>query len=211
MLSTAVIAHLLGVEPGDLGVTTYRPPYTPISFAALAGRERGNLYDPVRTTGAHSWHLAHGAEFENVGQWKRPWFYPNPGEDMETAVLRECAAARTNVAFMDGSTLGKIDVQGPDAPAFLDMLYTNVMSSLKVGMIRYGVMCTPDGMALDDGAVFRLGDDRYLVTTTTGNAAKILDWMEEWLQTEWPQLQVVWVRDRTMGDGAVRARVPAPC
>ncbi len=91
---------------------------------------------------------------------------------------------------MDGSTLGKIDVQGPDAPAFLDMLYTNVMSSLKVGMIRYGVMCTPDGMALDDGTVFRLGADRYLVTTTTGNAAKILDWMEEWLQTEWPQLQV---------------------
>ncbi len=86
VLSTAVIAHLLGVEPGDLGITTYRPPYTPISFAALAGRERGNLYDPVRTTGAHSWHLAHGAEFENVGQWKRPWFYPDHGEDMETAV-----------------------------------------------------------------------------------------------------------------------------
>ena len=87
LLSTAVIAHVLGVEPGELGTTTYRPPYTPISFAALAGRERGDLYDPVRTTGAHSWHVAHGAEFENVGQWKRPWFYPEPGEDMETAVL----------------------------------------------------------------------------------------------------------------------------
>lgn len=190
VVSTAVIAHLLGVEPGDLGTTTYRPPYTPISFAVLAGRERGDLYDPVRTTGAHAWHVAHGAEFENVGQWKRPWFYPAPGEDMESAVLRECAAARTNVAFMDGSTLGKIDVQGPDAPVFLDMLYTNLMSSLKVGMIRYGVMCGPDGMALDDGTVFRLSPDRYLVTTTTGNAAKVLDWMEEWLQTEWPQLQV---------------------
>ena len=190
LLSTAVMAHLLGVEPGELGTTTYRPPYTPISFAALAGRERGDLYDPVRTTAAHSWHVARGAEFENVGQWKRPWFYPEPGEDMETAVLRECAAARTNVAFMDGSTLGKIDVQGPDAAAFLDMLYTNLMSSLKIGMIRYGVMCTPDGMALDDGTVFRLAPERYLVTTTTGNAAKILDWMEEWLQTEWPHLKV---------------------
>ncbi len=190
VLTTAVVAHVLGVEPGELGTTTYRPPYTPISFAALAGRERGELYDPVRTTGAHGWHVGHGAEFENVGQWKRPWFYPLPGEDMHAAVARECTAARTNVAFMDGSTLGKIDVQGPDAPAFLDMLYTNLMSSLKVGMIRYGVMCGPDGMVIDDGTVFRLSPRRFLVTTTTGNAAKILDWMEEWLQTEWPQLDV---------------------
>jgi sarcosine oxidase subunit alpha len=190
VLATAVVAHVLGVEPGDLGTTTYRPPYTPISFAALAGRERGDLYDPVRTTGAHPWHVAHGAQFENVGQWKRPWFYPVAGEDMHAAVKRECIAVRGNVAFMDGSTLGKIDVQGPDAPAFLDMLYTNLMSNLKIGMIRYGVMCGPDGMAMDDGTVFRLADDRYLVTTTTGNAAKILDWMEEWLQTEWPELRV---------------------
>lgn len=190
LLTTAVVAQMLGVELGELGTTTYRPPYTPISFAALAGRERGDLYDPVRTTGAHDWHVAHGAEFENVGQWKRPWFYPRDGEDMATCVKRECAAARTNVAFMDGSTLGKIDVQGPDAAAFLDLLYTNLMSTLKVGMIRYGVMCGPDGMALDDGTVFRLAPERYLVTTTTGNAAKILDWMEEWLQTEWPEMRV---------------------
>ena len=190
LLATAVVAHVLGVEPGELGTTTYRPPYTPISFAALAGRERGDLYDPVRTTGAHAWHVEHGAEFENVGQWKRPWFYPQFGEDMHAAVARECTGARTNVAFMDGSTLGKIDVQGPDAPVFLDLLYTNLMSSLKVGMIRYGVMCGPDGMAIDDGTVFRLSPQRYLATTTTGNAAKILDWMEEWQQTEWPHLRV---------------------
>ncbi len=190
LLTTAVVAHVLGVQPGDLGTTTYRPPYTPISFVTLAGRERGDLYDPVRTTGAHAWHVAHGAVFEDVGQWKRPWFYPQPGEDMEAAVARECAAARSTVAFMDGSTLGKIDVQGPDAPAFLDMIYTNLMSTLKVGMIRYGVMCGPEGMAIDDGTVFRIAADRYLVTTTTGHAAKILDWMEEWLQTEWPDLRV---------------------
>ncbi len=190
VLTTAVVAGVLGVEPGELGTTTYRPPYTPISFAALAGRERGNLYDPVRTTGAHDWHVAAGALFENVGQWKRPWYYPAAGEDMHAAVDRECRAARTNVAFMDGSTLGKIDVQGRDGGVFLDLLYTNMMSTLKVGSIRYGVMCAADGMVLDDGTVFRIADDRFLVTTTTGNAAKILDWMEEWLQTEWPQLRV---------------------
>ncbi len=195
LLSTAVVAHLLGVPPGELGTTSYRPPYTPIAFATLAGRERGQLYDPVRTTGPHAWHTAHRAEFENVGQWKRPWYYPQvtpngTSEDLHTAVARECSAARTNVAFMDGSTLGKIDVQGPDAAQFLDLLYTNLMSSLKVGAIRYGVMCGVDGMVIDDGTVFRLAEAHFLVTTTTGNAAMVLDWMEEWLQTEWPELRV---------------------
>ena len=190
VLASGVVSTLLGVDVGELGTTKFRPPYTPIGFAALAGRERGVLYDPVRTTGAHPWHVAHGALFENVGQWKRPWYYPHAGETMDAAVARECAAARTGVAFMDASTLGKIDVQGPDAGAFLDLLYTNLMSSLKVGSIRYGVMCGVDGMTIDDGTVFRLADDRFLVTTTTGNAAKILDWMEEWLQTEWPHLRV---------------------
>ena len=195
VLATAVVAHLLGVEAGELGTTTYRPPYTPVAFAALAGRERGRLYDPVRTTGAHAWHVAHGAAFEEVGQWLRPWFYPQPlpgggEEDLEAAVARECRAARTGVAFLDGSTLGKIEVAGPDAGAFLDRLYTNLVSSLKIGMVRYGVMCGVDGMVLDDGTVFRLAEDRFLVTTTTGNAATVLDWMEEWRQTEWPDLRV---------------------
>jgi sarcosine oxidase subunit alpha len=178
------------VDISALGTTTFRPPYTPVSFAALAGRDRGALSDPVRTTAIHEWHVAHGALFENVGQWKRPWYYPQDGEDMEAAVLRECAAAREGVAFMDASTLGKIDVQGPDAAVFLDRLYTNMMSTLKVGMIRYGVMCRPDGMVFDDGTVIRVAQDRFLVTTTTGNAAAVLDWMEEWLQTEWPELKV---------------------
>ena len=123
-------------------------------------------------------------------QWKRPRYYPLRGEDMDAAVLRECAAVRSGVGILDGSTLGKIDVQGPDAGEFLDMLYTNLMSSLKVGMIRYGVMCGVDGMVIDDGTVMRLADDRFQVFTTTGGAAHILDWMEEWLQTEWPHLRV---------------------
>ncbi|HET7721863.1 MAG TPA: sarcosine oxidase subunit delta family protein [Acidimicrobiales bacterium] len=190
VLAGGVVAELLGVDVSVLGTTTFRPPYTPVSFAALAGRDRGVLHDPVRTTALHAWHVAHGALFENVGQWKRPWYYPRDGEDMEAAVLRECAAAREGVAFMDASTLGKIDVQGPDAGVFLDLLYTNMMSTLKVGMIRYGVMCRPDGMVFDDGTVIRLTGDRFLVTTTTGNAAAVLDWMEEWLQTEWPHLRV---------------------
>ncbi|MFM9588303.1 sarcosine oxidase subunit delta family protein [Streptomyces scabiei] len=190
VLASGVVAELLGVDVSSLGTTTFRPPYTPVSFAALAGRDRGVLSDPVRTTALHEWHVGHGALFENVGQWKRPWYYPRDGEDMETAVLRECAATREGVGFMDASTLGKIDVQGPDAGVFLDLLYTNMMSTLKVGMIRYGVMCRPDGMVFDDGTVIRVAQDRYLVTTTTGNAATVLDWMEEWLQTEWPELKV---------------------
>ncbi|MGW0885883.1 sarcosine oxidase subunit delta family protein [Streptomyces sp. NPDC002671] len=190
VLASGIVAELLGVDVSALGTTTFRPPYTPVSFATLAGRDRGALHDPVRVTALHDWHVMHGALFENVGQWKRPWYYPQDGEDMKIAVLRECAAARDGVAFMDASTLGKIDVQGPDAAVFVDRLYTNMMSTLKVGMIRYGVMCHLDGMIFDDGTVIRLAQDRFLVTTTTGNAAAVLDWMEEWLQTEWPGLRV---------------------
>ncbi len=126
---------------------------------------------------------------------------PAPGEDMDAAVLRECAAVRGGVGMLDGSTLGKIDVQGPDAAELLDRIYTNMMSSLKVGEVRYGVMCGVDGMVIDDGTVMRLAEDRFLVSTTTGGAAKVLDWMEEWLQTEWPQLRVrAHLGDRSLGD-----------
>ena len=190
VIASGITAELLGIPVQQTGTTTFRPPYTPVAFAALAGRDRGRLFDPERVTALHDWHVAAGALFEDVGQWKRPRFYPQPGEDMEAAVLRECAAARTGVGILDGSTLGKIDVQGPDAGVLLDMLYTNMMGSLKVGSVRYGVMCGVDGMVIDDGTVLRLADDRFLVLTTTGGAAKILDWMEEWLQTEWPHLRV---------------------
>jgi sarcosine oxidase subunit alpha len=190
VVASGITAELLGSRPEDMGVTTFRPPYTPVAFAALAGRSRGHMFDPERVTAVHDWHVDRGAVFEDVGQWKRPRYYPLPGEDMNAAVLRECAAVRGGVGILDGSTLGKIDVQGPDAGEFLDMLYTNLMSSLKVGMIRYGVMCGVDGMVIDDGTVMRLADDRFQVFTTTGGAAHILDWMEEWLQTEWPHLRV---------------------
>jgi sarcosine oxidase, subunit alpha len=185
-----VAAELLAVHPGELGTTTFRPPYVPVSFALIAGRNRGPLFDPVRVTPLHPWHVAHGAVFENVGQWHRPRYYPRPGEAMDDAVLRECAAARESVAMMDVTTLGKIDVQGPDAVEFLNRIYTNAYDTLGVGMCRYGVMCKADGMVLDDGVVMRVGEERLLCTTTTGNAGPVLAWMEEWLQTEWPDLRV---------------------
>jgi sarcosine oxidase, subunit alpha len=185
-----VAAELLGVHPGELGTTTFRPPYVPVSFAVFAGRNRGTLFDPVRVTPMHPWHVAHGAVFENVGQWHRPRYYPRQGESMDDAVLRECAAARESVAMMDVTTLGKIDVQGPDAVEFLNRIYTNAYDTLAVGMCRYGLMCKADGMVLDDGVVMRVGEERFLCTTTTGNAGPVLAWMEEWLQTEWPGLRV---------------------
>ncbi|HST73465.1 MULTISPECIES: sarcosine oxidase subunit alpha family protein [Kocuria] len=186
-----IAAALKDPDVGGIGTTTYRAPYTPVAFAALAGRRRGDLFDPARLTSIHPWHLSHGALFEDVGQWKRPWYYPQEGEDMDAAVLRECAAVRTGVGFMDATTLGKIEIRGKDAGEFLNRIYTNAFKKLKPGMGRYGVMCTPDGMVFDDGVTLRLDEDRYLMTTTTGGAAKVLEWLEEWSQTEWPELDVV--------------------
>lgn len=187
-----VIAAALndGRSPGEIGTTTYRAPYAPIPFVALAGRERGDLFDPARLTSIHPWHLAHGAEMEIVGQWLRPWYYPRNGESLDEAVLRECAAVRESVGMMDATTLGKIEVWGSDAGEFLNRIYTNAFRKLAPGSARYGVMCTPDGMMFDDGVTLRIDEGRYFMTTTTGGAAKVLDWLEEWHQTEWPALDV---------------------
>lgn len=183
-------ARRFGHDFAEVGISNARPLAQPMTFGSLAGRSLGVRFDPVRTTSIHPWHVAHGAVFEDVGQWKRPWFFPQGGEDMDAAVLRECAAVREGVGMMDASTLGKIDVKGKDAGEFLDRLYTGVMSSLKPGRARYGVMCKADGMVMDDGVVLRLADDHFMATTTTGGAAGVLDWMEDFLQTEWPDLDV---------------------
>ncbi|MCA4134557.1 sarcosine oxidase subunit alpha family protein [Arthrobacter sp. M4] len=187
-----VIAAALngGATPGEIGTTTYRAPYAPVAFAALAGRERGDLFDPARLTSIHPWHVANGAEFEIVGQWLRPWYYPQPGEDLDAAVARECSAVRESVGFMDATTLGKIEIWGSDAGEFLNRIYTNAFKKLAPGSARYGVMCKPDGMIFDDGVTLRVDDNRFFMTTTTGGAARVLDWLEEWLQTEWPELDV---------------------
>lgn len=179
-----------GTTPGQVGTTTYRAPYAPVAFAALAGRNRGDLFDPARLTSIHPWHVAQGAEFESVGQWLRPWYYPRDGESMDDAVLRECTAVRASVGMMDATTLGKIEIWGTDAGEFLNRIYTNAFKKLAPGMARYGVMCTPDGMMFDDGVTLRLDEGRYFMTTTTGGAARVLDWLEEWHQTEWSTLDV---------------------
>ena len=190
VVTSAIAAAILGQEVGAVCVPTFRPPSVPVSSAQLAARHRDALADPIRTTSIHPWHVAHGAVFEDVGQWKRPRHFPRPGESMEEAVLRECRAARTGVAVMDATTLGKIDIQGPDAGIFLDRVYTNTFSTLKVGSCRYGLMCRADGMVFDDGVTSRLAEDGFHMTTTTGNAAPVLEHLEEWLQTEWPDLRV---------------------
>ena len=190
-LTAAIVNQAWGDGPGAQGPTNSRPPYTPVPYSVLAGHDRGPLLlDPVRTTPMHAWHEERGAAFENVGQWKRPWYFPVAGESMHEAVERECLAVRRAVGVMDASTLGKIELIGPDVGVFLDRLYTNRMSTLAVGAIRYGLMLGLDGMASDDGVAMRLADDRYLITTTTGGAAKVMDHVEEWLQTEWPDLRV---------------------
>ena len=186
----AILSEAIGGDVSGTGTTTFRPPCTPATFGALAGREVGALSDPVRTTPMHRWHVEQGARFEDVGQWKRPWYYPRDGESMREAVDRECLAARNEVGILDASTLGKIDVQGSDAAGFLERIYTNAWQKLPVGRCRYGLMCTEDGMVFDDGVTLRLGEHRFLVHTTSGNAARVLAWMEEWLQTEWPGLDV---------------------
>jgi sarcosine oxidase, subunit alpha len=190
-LTAEIVNRALGWELGAQGPSSARPPYVPVPFSVLAGPHRGpTLLDPVRTTPIHDAHVQRGAIFENVGQWKRPRYLPVGDEDLDTSVARECVAVRTDVGALDASTLGKIEVVGPDAGAFLDRMYTNRMSNLAVGSIRYGLMLGLDGMVFDDGVAMRLAEDRYLVTTTTGGAAAVLDRFEEWLQTEWPELRV---------------------
>ena len=185
-----VLAECLHRPIAEIGVTTYRPPYTPVRFGAGAGMEVGPLYDPVRKTPMHEWHEAAGAVFEPVGQWLRPRYFPKAGEDMAAAVDRECLAARRALALMDASTLGKIEVQGPDAAVFLERIYTHRVAAMKIGRCAYGLMLGDDGMLMDDGVAARLGADRFYLTTTTGGAARVLDWLERWLQTEWPNLRV---------------------
>ena len=186
----AALAECLNVPVGAVGTTTFRPAYTPVAFGACAGMHVGDLYDPVRKTALHEWHEAAAAEFEVVGQWLRPWYFPKPGEDMHAAVARECLAARNSLAIMDASTLGKIEVRGPDAVTFLERIYTHRIGAMMIGRCAYGIMLGEDGMLMDDGVTARLGEQHFYLTTTTGGAAAVLSWLERWLQTEWPELRV---------------------
>jgi sarcosine oxidase subunit alpha len=185
-----IMADALGKLVPEVGHTTFRPPYTPVTIGSFAGEDHGDLLDPVRRTPMHGWHQSVGAPFENVGQWRRAWYYPKPGEGLHDAVNREVKAVRTSLGMVDASTLGKIDIQGPDAARLLNVVYTNAFAKLEIGRCRYGLMCGEDGMVFDDGVTTRLGENHYLMTTTTGNAARVLGWLENWLQCEWPDMKV---------------------
>jgi sarcosine oxidase subunit alpha len=186
----AVLSQARGAAIPEVGTTTFRPPYTPVSMGAIAGEARGRLFQPIRRTPLHDWHLAHGAVWEPVGLWRRPYCYLRDGETREEAVHREVRNARQGVGLLDASTLGKLLVKGPDAGRFLDMMYTNMMSSLPVGRCRYGLMCNEDGFLMDDGVVVRLAEDAWLCHTTSGGADRIHAHMEDWLQTEWWEWKV---------------------
>ncbi len=186
----AIAADALGKEMPEVGLTTFRPPFTPVTFGAIVNHARGPLFDPTRRTSIHPWAEANGAVFEDVGQWKRAWYYPKTGEDMHAAVNRECVTVRKTAGLFDASTLGKIEVVGPDAAKFMELLYTNPWEKLEPGRCRYGIMLREDGFIYDDGVVGRLAPDRFHVTTTTGGAARVMNMMEDYLQTEFPHLKV---------------------
>lgn len=190
MLALGVLSDVLARPVETIGTTKFRPPYTPVAFGALAGPARRELYDPVRKAPLHEWAAARGAVFEDVGLWKRARYFPKSGESMHDAVDRECIAVRKAAGIFDGSTLGKIEVVGPDSAEFLTRLYVNDWRKLAVGKCGYGLMLREDGYIFDDGIVARLADDRFHVTTTTGGAARVFAHMEEYLQTEWPELDV---------------------
>jgi sarcosine oxidase subunit alpha len=185
-----LVAARLGKSVPEVGHTTFRMPYTPVSFGSLAGPARGELFEPVRTTSMHAAAVALGAVFEDVGQWKRARWFPRLGEDMHAAVARECRAVRTGCGLFDASTLGKIAVVGPDAAEFLNRMYVNDFTGLATGRCRYGILLREDGFVMDDGVIARLAPGRFHVTTTTGGAARVLAMMEDYRQTEWPDLEV---------------------
>ncbi len=189
MHGLAVAAAALGKPLDRLGLTTFRAPYTPVTFGTIANHAKGDLFDITRRTPMHDWAADHGAVFEDVGNWKRAWYFPRAGEDMAAAVNRECVAVRTTAGIFDATTLGKIEVVGPDAVKFMNLMYTNAWDKLEAGRCRYGIMCREDGFIYDDGVVGRLAEDRFHVTTTTGGAPRVLHMMEDYLQTEFPALE----------------------
>ncbi|MBC00411.1 MAG: sarcosine oxidase subunit alpha [Rhodobacteraceae bacterium] len=196
MNALSIASGALGNEIPQVGLTTFRQPYTPVTFGTLATTSRGDLFDPVRKTPIHDWAAEQGAAFEDVGLWKRAWYFPKGDEDMHDAVARECRTVRESVGIFDATTLGKIEIVGPDAAEFLNRIYTNPWTKLGVGKLRYGLMLNEAGFIMDDGVVGRLADDRFHVTTTTGGAPRVLAHMEDYLQTEWSDLNV-WLTSTT--------------
>jgi sarcosine oxidase, subunit alpha len=196
MNALGLAAAALGKPIPEVGLTTFRPPYTPVTLGAFAGLARGDMFDPIRRTPIHEWAAENGAAFEDVSQWKRAWYFPQRNESMQDAVARECRTTRASVGLFDASTLGKIEVVGPDAATFLERLYANAFQKLEVGRCRYGLMLSEAGFLMDDGVIARLAPNRFHVTTTTGGAPRVLAHMEDYLQTEFTGLKV-WLTSTT--------------
>ncbi len=186
----ALMAGLSGTEITEVGTTTFRPPYTPVALGALAGRAVGAHFRPVRRSPLHDWHVANGATFIEAGPWLRAWYYAWAGATPEDAYVKEMEVVRRGVGIADVSTLGKIDVQGPDAAELLNRVYVNGFLKLAPGKARYGVMLHDDGTVLDDGTTTRLSDTRFFMTTTTAQAGEVMSWLEYLLQTAWKDLRV---------------------
>jgi len=186
-----LIANQLSVEPGSVGTTTYRPPYSPISFGVIAGSHDGPLILPLRTTPITQWHIDAGASMNEAGSnFRRPFYYPGPEEDMSSAVSREALAVREKVGIYDGTPLGKFELHGPDVTTFLNRVYTNSWDDLQIGQGRFGLMLHEDGRLLDDGVTFRLGENHYLLSAGSGTADAVYTHIVRLLQVVWPNLRV---------------------
>ena len=185
----AIMANALGKQIPEVGTTRFRPPFAPVTIGSLAAERYGEIR-PERLTPMHDWHLANGATMYSAGLWHRPMIYGHSGETVEQAYVREAATTREAAGIADVSTLGKITVQGPGAADFLDRVYTNMFSTLPVGKARYGLMLREDGLVLDDGTTWRLGEHDFLMTTTTANAGKVMQHLEYLLDVIWPELKV---------------------
>ncbi len=184
----SLLGALTDRQPGEVGTTTYRPPYMPVILGAIAGQRSGQFYQPTRLLPAHDWHLEQGATMQDFGDWQRPAFY---GAEMQTSIESEVDAVRHRVGLFDGSPLGKIEVKGPDAAEFLNRIYVNNILTLKVGKVRYGLMLNDSGTIIDDGVVVRMAEGHFLVQTTSAGAERIGQWLESWHQLEWPHLDIV--------------------
>ncbi len=190
MNALAIAAGKLGKAIPEVGLTTFRPPYTPVTFASFAHMSRRELFDPIRKTPLHDWAEEHGATFEEAALWKRASYFKLAGETLRETHIRECRGTRERAGMMDASTLGKLEVTGPDAVEFLNRVYINSFDKLAIGRCRYGLMLTETGFVMDDGVVARLGPDRFHVTTTSTGIARVIAQMEDFIQTEWPDLNV---------------------
>lgn len=190
VIGLALMAEAQGKEIPEVGTTTFRPPYTPVGIGALRGRSVGAHFKPLRRTPMHDWNLEHGAAMTEAGLWQRPWYFPQHDEGLNEAYVREAETVRRMVGLCDVTSLGKIAVQGPDAARFLNRVYSNAFAKLAIGKARYGIMLRDDGIVMDDGTTWRLSETDFFMTTTTAHAVQTMAWLEELLQTRWPDLRV---------------------